>query len=128
MVLAPGWRATHPRGGSLARPYTVYSISPLSPLVSVVYRYIYLHFYIFFRREKHTTGTAHAGELIAARGRSRGAAGATDSGGPTRERAPPLVRAAPALGAAGRVAQREAERNKPACNGGGAADHSVRHT
>jgi len=30
---------------------------------------------------------------------------------------PPLVRAAPALGVAGRVAQREAEQ-KPACNGG----------
>ena len=40
-------------------------------------------------------------------------------GWPHPRAAPPLVRAAPALSATGRVAQREAEQALPACNGGG---------
>eukprot|EP00321_Phaeocystis_globosa_P008258 CAMPEP_0118821494 /NCGR_PEP_ID=MMETSP1162-20130426/8501_1 /TAXON_ID=33656 /ORGANISM="Phaeocystis Sp, Strain CCMP2710" /LENGTH=71 /DNA_ID=CAMNT_0006751957 /DNA_START=64 /DNA_END=279 /DNA_ORIENTATION=- len=56
-----------------------------------------------------------AGELIAARGRSEPLAPRIRVAPPAS--VPPLVRAAPALGAAGRVAQREAEQS-PACNGG----------
>eukprot|EP00964_Phaeocystis_antarctica_P126346 scaffold90061_cov66-Phaeocystis_antarctica.AAC.12 len=68
-----------------------------------------------------STGT-ESGELIAARG-SLGAAGATDSGGPTCERAAARARR-PSPGRRRRVAQREAEQSAQPATGGGSFIHS----